>query len=146
MGLVWTGDIRGMGQLGTREEVTHPEYTGMNDKRTNLRILNKTCWPAWSLCPLHCHAWLSLGSALIHCNPYALQNDLSAAQWLHKHSRKTLLEYLKPSTASFKLLANASAWHLIHCIKKDIVNWKTSSFLQPGNILHLLSLSKIIFT
>lgn len=98
----------GMGQLGTWQEVTHPEYTRINDKRANLHTLNKTCWPARSPRPFYRSAWLSLGSAVIQCNRYALQNYLSAAQQLHKQGRKIPLEYLKSSTGSFKPLANAS--------------------------------------
>lgn len=65
-------------------------------------------------------ACLSLGLGVIQCNRYTLQNYLSTAQQLHKQGRKTLLEYLKSSTGSFKPLANASGWHLILCIKKQL--------------------------
>ena len=129
MGTVWTRGAGGVGQLGTREEVTQPEYAWINDKRTNLHTLNKTCWPARSPHSLYCSIWLSLGSGVIQCNRYALQNYLSTAQQLYKQGRKTPLEYLKSSTGSFKPLANASGWHLILCIKKEIVNWNATSFL-----------------
>lgn len=42
MGTAWAGGTGAVGQLGTRKKITHPEYTWINDKHTNLQM----CWPA----------------------------------------------------------------------------------------------------
>lgn len=137
------GFFREWASQGHRRRYTKPECI-FGDRGTGLYTLSKLCWLAQRLCPFYCSIWLSPDPSTVQCNRYALQSYLSTAQRLYKHGRKTLLESLKSSTGSFKPLPHTSGWDLMLCIKKETVNWNTTSFLQSGNILQLLPLSKMI--